>query len=338
MTLSGRPLLANASDQALFVGREAETERTERALRQGWNVLLTGERGVGRTTFLNHLARNGADERAPYWMLITPGAGVREPLELIRLILRWLAPAQALTDASTVRDGLDILQRAYEAANTFEGKRLVLVVDDITSEAGNQLFGALRDDMWATNIQWMVSAAIADAPGLLRAPADAFFETKVDLRSFDFAGAVELVRRRVDTIARERLRQIAELADGNPRRLLELVRDSESPDRNGFDSAATGYRQWRIAVNRLDSTMKALYDEVDRLGGASASDPELLERVPLSRPKLFGRLAELAAVGLLVPEKAHDGTPGRPKIVYRPVPPALFESDAIRERAHGNDS
>jgi hypothetical protein len=335
MTLSARPLLANASDQALFVGRGVETERTERALRQGWNVLLTGERGVGRTTFLNHLARRSADEEVPYWMLIASGAGVQEPLELIRLLLRWLAPAQGLADESTVRDGLNVLQRAYESTNTFEGKRLILVVDDITSEAGNQLFGALRDDMWTTNIQWIVSAASSDAPELLRAPADAFFETKVDLHPLDFAGAVELVRRRVDTIPRERLRQIADLADGNPRRLLELVRDSESPDEKGFDSAAASYRHWRIAVMSLDSTMKNLYDEVDRLGGASASDPELLSRVPLSRSKLVGRLAELAAAGLLVPEKVHDGTPGRPKIIYRPVPPALFEFDAVRERASG---
>ena len=56
LELTGRPLLGTTRDQGLFVGREEELRTVEDSLAAKMNVLLLGDRGAGKTTFLRQLA------------------------------------------------------------------------------------------------------------------------------------------------------------------------------------------------------------------------------------------------------------------------------------------
>ena len=52
MQLSGRPLLDNSADQALFVGRDDALARIERSLRSGLNCLVVGQPGSGKSSLV----------------------------------------------------------------------------------------------------------------------------------------------------------------------------------------------------------------------------------------------------------------------------------------------
>jgi GTPase SAR1 family protein len=63
--LSGRPLLDNRADTALFTGRELELSMLCSALEHQFNCLVVGDAGMGKTTLLRALmyrARNHVDE------------------------------------------------------------------------------------------------------------------------------------------------------------------------------------------------------------------------------------------------------------------------------------
>lgn len=55
----------------------------------------------------------------------------------------------------------------------------LIVVHAVSGEAGHDLFGRMRDDLWEMDVRWLVGARSDDAAVLLRPPADAFFETTV---------------------------------------------------------------------------------------------------------------------------------------------------------------
>ena len=58
----------------------------------------------------------------------------------------------------------------------------VIVVDDVPAAAGFETFGAWRDELWQQlDALWLVTTSTAQVSGLVRAPADVFFETKLQL-------------------------------------------------------------------------------------------------------------------------------------------------------------
>ena len=63
MNLTSRPLLATQRDQALFAGRDWEVEEISRDLGRGFNVIVEGDRGSGKTSLLRALMWVHAEEQ-----------------------------------------------------------------------------------------------------------------------------------------------------------------------------------------------------------------------------------------------------------------------------------
>ena len=72
----------------------------------------------------------------------------------------------------------------------------VIVVEDVLARAGAELFGSLRDELWQVDAQWLVTTSTVQAPGLLRPPADVFFETRVELAALTAGESAEILLRR----------------------------------------------------------------------------------------------------------------------------------------------
>lgn len=326
MQLSGRPLLDNSSDQLLFVGREEILRKVGGGLRAGLNCLLVGEPGSGKTSVVRALMFRSQEPEPPLQITYVRANRARTAGELLALVLaafRVDVPQQP-----PALELLDLLATSLQAAQGPGTGNRVIVMEDVPGEAGAELFGALRDEVWQIDAQWLVTASTAQAAGLRRPPADVFFEIRVELDPLPLEQAVELLRRRLDLADTPDLGGLVEAADSareTPRRLLEVARElSAAPTVGGLLLTALAGRKARsTALEQVSRPARMLAGELEALGWASASDERLLARMGWTRPRVVQVVAELESRGLVQMREENTGR-GRPRKLYRLTPAVEF--------------
>src|SRR2546430_15227232 len=143
--LNGRPLLDNALDGQLFVGREELTEHALRAVRRGVNVLLVGSRGSGKTSTLHRLAHL-VRQRSVLTVLID-GRAAEDAVDLLGL-LAWRLGVTELTQRARGETErlLALLESVDERLRTIGKGTVVVVIDEFASaDEAYRLVGRLRD-------------------------------------------------------------------------------------------------------------------------------------------------------------------------------------------------
>jgi hypothetical protein len=341
MELSGRPLLDTRPDSGLFVERGHELASLADGIRRGLNIAVIGDRGVGKTSLLRALMyRHRTNASKP--------TDTQPVLKYVRLATAETAGQILSAVATTVLDGDaaqpadasaaqlinwfgDQLADAADAADRAVTPRVV-VADDVQAVGGNMLFGSLRDELWQLPLRWVVGTSTEDAGLLLRAPADAFFEQTITLGPLTDTGAVELLRRRLSDVPGWLTQHVVETAAGNPRRILDLVREASRDGAGGLDTA-TAVVERDQALVALGRPAAVLGYELLSLGGASASDQHLLDRMGWNRARAAQVLGQLEDAGLVRTRTERDG-PGRPKKIYTLIDPIDFR----RSRQDGTNA
>lgn len=324
MQLSARPLLGTAADLALFTGREAASARIRRALRTGLNCVVVGDPGAGKTSLVR-VALAVESRAGPPLHEVTVRAGPGSTAgTLLRAVSDGLVAGGELAapavPSGVAGDGpLALIARIREQVEASPA-RVVILVEDLTAAPGLHLFGALRDDLWTIDARWLATISSAQAPGLLRPPADVFFEVQIVLEPLTDDEAIDLLRRRTDAADDRWLRQLVAGAGGNPRRLIELARDLD-PQTAG--DVLDGYRARDRALASLSRPAQMLARELEALGAAAASDEQLLNRTGWTRARAVQVFGELEDSGL-VTHRAESSGRGRPRKVYRLTPVSEF--------------
>src|SRR4051812_46066094 len=172
MQLSARPLLDNAADQALFVGRDSYLRRIDRSLRSGLNCAVVGRPGSGKTSLVRALMYRADAADDPLHFSYTRAGDARSAVDLLAAVLDATAgPDRAGRDHRRPIDLVDELAEEVAGAQDGEPGKRVIVVEDVLARAGAELFGSLRDELWHVGAQWLVTTSTAQGPGLLRPPA-----------------------------------------------------------------------------------------------------------------------------------------------------------------------
>ena len=318
--LSGRPLLDTRADAALFVDRDAELDRLIRAVAEGLNVLVSGARGLGRTSLLRQLAYRMAGGQA---VRVLDATSWTEP----GAFLHRVAGAVGI-DTSTLGQTAagDVVARLSAAVSplgqgTDEPQSGVLAVDGLSPAVAQVVFGQLRDEIWRVPLTWLVSCAEVDEPAFLRPPADAFFDTTVRLPPLTDEAVSDLLRRRATPaeLSDDAVSEIVAVAGGNPRRAIDLARHlvlAPTIDADAVTAVRDRLLQRDETVARLGSPARMLLAELEASGGASASDERLLERLGWTRPRAAQVLGLLERAGL-VEATDEQRVSGRPRRVYR---------------------
>lgn len=346
MNFSGRPLLDNHLDAALFVGRESELGELYGALSNGLNVLVSGDPGSGKTSLLRALMyRSRTREQVRHSQLIGDfdftyirAEGFQQPSELLERIFVEVVGEPYAPDQPFGRllqrmmqareDAVGATQARWEAREPGLGSSpvtSVIVVDDVSAAAGHGLFGLLRDELWGLGFVWVVAVRTADRGALLLPPADAFFERRVDVGPLDAAAARDLVTRRTGSSSGEWPVELLQAVGGNPRRLLEVARDVVGrPGGPTYQEVRDAIAQRDAAVHALGRPESMLVAELGALGAASASDAALLDRLGWTRGRAAQVFARLEEAGLVVSEEVRTGGQGRPRKVFRLRPAAEY--------------
>lgn len=305
--LTGRPVRGTSVDLELFVNYDGALERLEGSATAGLNALVLGGRGSGKTSLRNVLA--GRLEPR-FECLSIDGQLVNDAPEFFSLVA-WtldrserrrndtpLAYIPAISARPPLGETLQLLELldAVHAAIERRPRSVVVLVDDLPPALAHTIFGRMRDEVWTLGCIWFVTGDVRDRATFLRPPADAFFEAVIELPPLDHLDAVELLRRRFadDSVDEEALNHIARLADGNPRRLLQLAREVFLEGAN-VDEALSRSVRLHAQAAQLGDAARRLTEDLSIHGPASASDEDLLRRLGWTRGRatqVFKRLEE----------------------------------------------
>lgn len=344
LRLSSKPLRDTKADMALFVDREHEVERIRRALLGELNVLLLGESGSGRTTLLKHVAYRLRTEWNEPHVFIEGGVAkdARTFLSLLRFRLlgdQHVSAGEALArsahSAASLLSGEPSLSIAVPRHETEELLSLysdvslaaerkpgcVVLVDETASvELTHTIFGRFRDETWELPLRWVVAGDASARATYLAPPADAFFEVVAEIGSLDERAALAMLKRRIDDepLPETQLQALIALSDGNPRHLLARARRLLI---DGADiESLTATREWQSArLAELGPAAGRLLEDLETYGPASASDPDLLERLGWSRGRAAQVFRQLEHSKLVRGSSRRSLTGGPDRKVFEPL-------------------
>jgi len=325
--LQGRPLLATAADNRLFVDRSDELAQLQRSVDNGFNVAMYGDRGSGKTSLLHQLEYRQRSKRR---MVYVDATGVEDVYALVHRVRDKVAPLPPVNQIieeqqrSMYQDAVGALPGALSGIVSADVQSLgradptVILVDaSAAGDAAYGLFGRLRDDLWQLEHRWVVAVDSDDWHEVHRPPADAFFDIVIALSRFDDDQLVEVLTRRATDLDTGALAAIAERSDGNPRRALELVRQALITGRP-IAEVLEGRAGRQTAAAELGRAHSMLLAELeDSSEAVSPSDEKLLQRLGWTRERAGQVLRDLETHNLVTSTQERQPR-GRPRKLYRP--------------------
>lgn len=341
--LSQRPLTASNADGRLFVGREAELRRLERAARLDFNVLALGERGVGITSLMAQHQRRLEEAGRPCFYI--SGSKIKDSAQVFDAITTGgLGRRQILSDVHREVMGLPATGSRFHdlvwKITRVEGDVFpVVFLDDMHApQLTHRMFGRYRDEMWELPCRWVVCGLARYRSEYLTPPADAFFEAEVTTGPLDDFVARDLLEarlaiagaqdaREVDII-RSEYEEIIKGGGGNPRRILALARESILRDA-GENASRERFRQ---EATRLGGTEGRFWQHILAFGPVSASDEELQEHFGVTRARAAQVLGRLEEAGLVKAHHEKQGV-GRPRKVFRVGSPRSQSAPLVKKEA-----
>lgn len=324
LRITQRPLQSTSADTVLFVDRAAELEKLSRAVRHGFNSLVLGDRGVGKTSLLRRFEAQLADGRTDYRFIEAGNATtVRDLIELAHRAMHRDQPESA--NALRSQSAASVIDHLRDLAPR-DGRRVVMLLDSIGSKIVQQLFGHLRDELWNLPHVWIVAGNGPDRSAYLDPPADSFFDAIVDVGELAEDDAVDLLARRArqagqddpaaETLLSVSVRLSKEVTPRTPRNLLAAARDILLESTHDALQAPTIPDALQTRAAKLGRAPAMLFSEVVNLGPVSASDNRLLSRLGWTRPRAVQVFKQLEDAGLVVVKQDEPEGPGRPRKLY----------------------
>lgn len=338
--VEGRPLLDTRTDMAIYLPRPEMEQQLRDGIRQGLNTLLEGPRGSGKTTLLRALMYLFRTESSDRELIYVRAAVARNVTTLLELIIAALTHEDSPSDPAQAQPGTPSPPTSAHGTGAAAGEilgrqgltgelrplRLIttlaeivaghppvaVIVDDVDPVVGNQLFGVLRDEVWAVGALWIVTATPDGVGTLTKPPADAFFEAVVHVRNLSGQDAEDLLAQRLG-------HQVSVPYQENgwlPRRLLELARNS-APQEWNLSVSARARRDAEIA--KLGRPAAMLVAALEQLGPISPSDERLLTELGWTSSRASQVLRQLLEAGHVTYHESRGTGPGRPSRLYELV-------------------
>jgi hypothetical protein len=318
MLLRDRPLLVSSVDADVYVARPQLESALLAAVKDERNLLLVGDAGSGKTTLLRKLEADIRDELTVAWI---DGALPLTALDLLQQLGRALPPDRSpkaleiripaeTSAAIRLLDAIDELPR---------NRRALVIVDEPVNETMTyDLFGRLRDRLWALPFTWIVAARPSQLGPLRAPPANAFWSDEIEVGPMGPEEIDQLLRRGLDESELHLVEQYPTkpLRD-TPRRVVRWARAALRDDGQPADVGLLEREREVAALPRPGAMLLAEVEALDR--PVAAGDEELLRRLGWSRTYAARWLASLERHGLLRAYNAPSERQGRPPKLYEVI-------------------
>lgn len=328
MLLQSRPLYDNKADASLFLP-PAAWDPAMRAVECGVNVLISGGRGIGKTSLLRQMQFTLRTREEP--VAFVDAAALAEVGQLVVRIRNAV-----IGTPMPIEEGIGTMAATFDRAPVAGASRQLsrvlreigqadptTVLVDAGSSPGPvyDFFGRMRDVLWQQEHQWVVAVDDTDRASVLKPPADAFFDVTLDLEPWKIERLIDLMNRRLEPKDSESAQLVvasSTQAGGNPRKALRALSDALVHHR---DPSAAFDEQARLlnAASELGRPAGMLMAELLDRGQASPSDTSLQVSLGVTRSRLTQILRELREHRLVTVETERSDGPGRPRAVYRPA-------------------
>jgi predicted transcriptional regulator len=317
MLLRDRPLLQDRIDAAIYLPRPKLEEPLIRAVSQERNALLVGPPGSGKTTLLRKVeAKLDESGRRTVWINAALVDDAESLLDEVDQALRY-PDKESVPLPSPRPPGL---LSAIRSVATHQPS--VIIIDGLLDEdIGFDLFGRLRDELWAARHVWLVAVPPTVSATLRTPPAGAFWSKVVEIPPLEPTEVRDLLKRGLDGKEWHRMKGISPPSELHVRSVIREVERILEGDA-GSDQRMGALIEEAAGIGRSESMAMA---ELIGLGRpASVHDDELLDRLGWSRAYAQRIFANLEAAHLVrsIPEPSKERT-GRPRKLYEPNPRSL---------------
>jgi hypothetical protein len=252
-------------------------------------------------------------------VVVVNAAPARDVAELLALIADALGLPPLPPDPSLATPVVTLVRAARHLAQAPPATVILVDADDV--DPLYELFGRLREELWALPHQWIVEAETAQGAALSQPPASAFFSVQRRVDELDEGQIDELLRRGLDDGERRTVcsATIMPLRD-YPREVIRHAR-----------GALSGTLERELEAERLRDELAtslgrrahmALKEVEARREPVAADDGVLLARMGWTRGHAARTLAQMEDSGLLQSFDARVGgsAGGRPRRLYLPNP------------------
>lgn len=274
--------------------------------------MLLGESGSGKTTLMRQITETLEGDREIAWL---NAALADSAADLLTLAVKSLAGNHPPFPIDETEGSFRLLTLTRALAAQAPA---VIVVDNLSdAEVAFDLFGRLRDELWAAGHTWLVAVRPVDSVALRSPPAEAFWATVVEIPPFDEREALEFLHRGLDEDELGRLHHETFVEGFYPRLLIREVEDALDQEER-----EDGMRIGALLVRASElggSEELALVELINLNRPASAHDPELLDKLGWSRAYTQRLFSNLESAGLVrsLPAASGERT-GRPRKLYEP--------------------
>lgn len=317
MLLRDRPLLQDSIDASIYLPRPKLEEPLIRAVGQERNALLVGPPGSGKTTLLRRIEAK-LDEGGARTVWIN-AALVDDTESLLDEVDEALRGPDPQTDPPPQPRPPGLLP-AVRAVATHQTS--VIIVDGLLEEdIAFDLFGRLRDELWAAGHVWLVAVTQAISATLRTPPAAAFWSKVVEIPPLGSDEVRSLLERGLDPKERRKMKGISPPTELHLRAVIREVERILEGD-TGSDQRMGALIEEAAGIGRSESM--AMVELIGLGRPVSVHDDELLDRLGWSRAYTQRIFANLEAAHLVrsIPEPSKERT-GRPRKLYEPNPRSL---------------
>jgi hypothetical protein len=326
MRFRNRPLLVDGLDADLYLERPELERRLSEPLAAGRNVLLLGEPGSGKSTLLRKAASVLAGQDRP--AVIINAAVADDAAGLLDLVDAGLdEPLNSGRDtdeAAPGSRGQGLLRAARRLRR--DDPKVILVDGLIDTDIGYDVFGRLRDELWALGHTWAVAVRPRDSAALRTPPADAFWSTVIEIPPLQPEETERLLRLGLTDDELSTVNRHGPISGAHPRYAIRAAQDVLDRSDDPHTASAAGGQEHLERASLLGRSEAMAVAELQGLGRpVSAHDPELLEPLGWSRAYAQRILSHLEERGVLrsIPERSDRA--GRPRKLYElnpDLPPA----------------